>query len=228
MHSDGSVRKPDAAIDEGRPTAQGFDATAHNLREIAPSAYFNVPRGYELLVEHLRRDAALRSQFFSNVQILFYAAAGLSQRAWDELQDLAVAACGEEILMITGLGATETAPAAMFTGRDGAAAGMIGLPLPGVELKLAPVGDKIEARVRGSNVAPGFWRDEELTARSFDDEGYYRLGDAVRWVDADNPRLGLMFDGRLNEDFKLSTGTWISVGPLRSRFLLHFAPRTAC
>jgi feruloyl-CoA synthase len=211
-------------IDDGRPTPQGFATTADNLREIAPTAYFNVPRGYEMLVERLRADEALRSQFFSNVQVLFYAAAGLGQRVWDELQDLAVAACGEEILMITGLGATETAPAALFTGRDGAAAGTIGLPLPGVELKLAPVGDKIEARVRGPNVTPGFWRDEDLTARSFDEEGYYRLGDAVRWIDAEHPQLGLMFDGRLNEDFKLSTGTWISVGPLRSRFLFHFAP----
>jgi feruloyl-CoA synthase len=211
-------------IDDGRPTPQGFATTADNLREIAPTAYFNVPRGYEMLVERLRTDEALRLQFFSNVQVLFYAAAGLGQRVWDELQDLAVAACGEEILMITGLGATETAPAAMFTGRDGAAAGTIGLPLPGVELKLAPVGDKIEARVRGPNVTPGFWRDEALTARSFDEEGYYRLGDAVRWIDAEHPQLGLMFDGRLNEDFKLSTGTWISVGPLRSRFLFHFAP----
>jgi feruloyl-CoA synthase len=211
-------------IDDGRPTPQGFATTADNLREIAPTAYFNVPRGYEMLVERLHTDEALRSQFFSNVQVLFYAAAGLNQRVWDELQDLAVAASGEEILMMTGLGATETAPAAMFTGRDGAAAGTIGLPLPGVELKLAAVGDKIEARVRGPNVTPGFWRDEELTGKSFDEEGYYRLGDAVRWIDADNPQLGLKFDGRLSEDFKLSTGTWISVGPLRSRFLFHFAP----
>jgi feruloyl-CoA synthase len=211
-------------IDEGRPTLNGFHATAHNLREIAPTAYFNVPRGYELLVEQLRDDAALRSRFFSNVQILFYAAAGLNQRVWDELQDQAVAACGEEILMITGLGATETSPAAMFTGGEGAAAGMIGVPLPGVEVKLAPVGSKTEARVRGPNVTPGFWSDDVLTARSFDEEGFYRLGDAVRWIDPNDPGLGLMFDGRLNEDFKLSTGTWISVGPLRSKFLLHFAP----
>ena len=214
-------------IDDGRPTPQGFATTAENLREIAPTAYFNVPRGYELLVERLRADVDLCSQFFSNMQVLFYAAAGLHQRVWDELQDLAVASCGEEILMITGLGATETSPAAMFTGRDGAVAGTVGLPLPGVELKLAPVGDKIEARVRGPNVTPGFWGDAALTARSFDEEGYYRLGDAVRWIDRDRPHLGLMFDGRLNEDFKLSTGTWISVGPLRSKFLSHFAPLVA-
>ncbi len=149
-------------IDDGRPTTAGFDATARNLRDIATSACFNVPKGFEMLVCRMRADAELRRVFFSKVQVLFYAAAGLSQRVWDELQEMAVATCGEEILMMTGLGATETAPAALFTGIEGAASGLVGLPLPGVELKLAPVGGKLEARVRGPSVTPGFWRNPEL------------------------------------------------------------------
>ena len=210
-------------IDDGRPTANGFEATARNLREIATTAYFNVPKGFEMLVERLREDAELRRVFFSKVQVLFYAAAGLSQRIWDELQDLAVETCGEKILMMTGLGATETAPAALFTGIEGAASGLVGLPLPGMELKLAPVGEKLEARLRGPAITPGFWKNDELTRASFDEEGYYRLGDALVFADPDDPLRGFRFDGRLNEDFKLSTGTWVSAGPLRMKFLTHFS-----
>jgi len=211
-------------IDDGRPTPGGFNATARNLREIATTAYFNVPKGFEMLVDRLRADAELRRVFFSKVQILFYAAAGLSQRVWDNLQELAVATCGEEILMMTGLGATETAPAALFTGIEGAASGLVGLPLPGVELKLAPVGQKLEARVKGPCVTPGFWRNDELTRASFDEDGYYRMGDALVFADPADPLKGFRFDGRLNEDFKLSTGTWVSAGPLRMRFIAHFGP----
>jgi feruloyl-CoA synthase len=209
-------------IDDGRPTGTGFDATARNLREIATTACFNVPKGFEMLADRMRADAELRRVFFSKMQVLFYAAAGLSQRVWDELQELAVATCGEEILMMTGLGATETAPAALFTGIEGAASGLVGLPLPGVELKLAPVGGKLEARVKGPSVTPGFWRNPELTRASFDEEGYYRMGDALVFADPANPAKGFRFDGRLNEDFKLSTGTWVSAGPLRMKFLQHF------
>ncbi len=209
-------------IDDGRPTPGGFDATARNLREIATSAYFNVPKGFEMLVERLRADAELRQVFFSKVQVLFYAAAGLGQGIWDELQELAVETCGEQILMMTGIGATESAPAALFTGIEGAASGLVGLPLPGLELKLAPVGAKMEARLKGPSITPGFWRNEELTRASFDDEGYYRMGDALVFADAAEPLRGFRFDGRLNEDFKLSTGTWVSAGPLRMKFLAHF------
>jgi feruloyl-CoA synthase len=209
-------------IDDGRPTAAGFEATARNLREIATTAYFNVPKGFEMLAERLRADAELRRVFFSRVQLLFYAAAGLGQRIWDELQDLAVETCGEEILMMTGLGATETAPSALFTGLEGAESGLVGLPIPGVELKLAPVGDKLEARLKGPSVTPGFWKNEELTSASFDEEGFYRMGDALVFADSADPLRGFRFDGRLNEDFKLSTGTWVSVGPLRMKFLAHF------
>ncbi len=206
-------------IDDGRPAGQGFDETARNLREIAISAYFNVPKGFEMLVQRMRSDETLRRTFFSKVQVLFYAAAGLSQHIWDELQELAVAACGEKILMMTGLGATESAPAALFTGIEGAASGLIGLPLPGVELKLAPVGEKMEARFRGPLITPGFWRDEGLTRASFDEEGFYRMGDAVKFADPADRLRGFRFDGRLNEDFKLSTGTWVSAGPLRMKLL---------
>ena len=208
-------------IDDGRPTAQAFDETARNLREIATSAYFNVPKGFEMLVQRMRRDETLRRTFFRKVQVLFYAAAGLSQHIWDELQEHAVAACGEKILMMTGLGATESAPAALFTGIEGAASGLIGLPLPGVELKLTPVGEKMEARLRGPSITPGFWQDEELTRASFDDEGFYRMGDAVKFADPHDRLRGFRFDGRLNEDFKLSTGTWVSAGPLRMKLLAH-------
>lgn len=210
-------------IDEGRPTPQAFGTTLRNLREIGATAHFTVPRTYELLLPHLRTDAVLRRTFFERLQIYFYAAAGLGQRFWDELRDVAVEACGEALVMVTGFGATETAPFALTTGMAGAGAGMVGLPSPGMQLKLAPVGAKLEARVKGPNVTPGYWRDDTLTREAFDDEGYYRLGDAMTFVDPADPRKGLIFDGRLAEDFKLSTGTWVSVGPLRARILAQAA-----
>ena len=209
-------------LDEGKPTPGGMETTIRNLQDVAPTAYFNVPRGYEMLMPYLKGDAAFRTHFFSRVRLLFYAAAGLGQRFWDDLRDVAVDACGEEILMMTGLGATESAPYAISTGIDGARSGMIGLPVPGVELKLVPADAKIEARLRGPNITPGFFRQPELTAVAFDDEGFYKLGDAVRFIDEDDPQKGLVFDGRINEDFKLSSGTWVSVGPLRVKFLQHF------
>jgi feruloyl-CoA synthase len=206
-------------IDEGRPTPAGIETTVRNLREVAAVAHFTVPRTYEMLMPYLRADAELRDRFFSKLKVFFYAAAGLSQRSFDELSQMAVQSCGEDILWMTGFGATETAPFALSTGPEGASAGLVGLPSPGMELKLAPVGSKIEARVRGPNITPGYWRDEALTDAAFDEEGFYRLGDAMRFVDANDPAKGLVFDGRLAEDFKLSSGTWVSVGPLRTRIL---------
>ena len=211
-------------LDEGRPLPGQFDESVRNLREVGPTVYFNVPRGYEILVPHLRADPELRARFFRRVEILFYAAAGLGQRFWDELQELAVEACGERVRMITGLGATETAPFALCIASDDARAGMVGLPVPGVELKLARVGDKMEARMRGPNITPGFWRDPARSSAAFDEEGYYRSGDALVWVDPAHPSKGFAFDGRIDEDFKLSTGTWVSVGPLRARLLASLAP----
>ena len=206
-------------IDGGRPSPGLFDATVRNLREVSCTAHFEVPRFYEMLMPHLQTDMALRESFFRDLKLIFYAAAGLGQRFWDDLRDVALRACGEELLIMTGFGSTETAPFAFTTGPEGAFAGMVGYPAPGLEVKLAPVGTKLEARVRGPNVTPGYWRDETLTAAAFDEEGFYCLGDAMRFVNPADPSSGLVFDGRLAEDFKLSTGTWVSVGPLRARIL---------
>ena len=210
-------------IDEGKPTPALFAATLRNLREIPCTAHFAVPRLYEMLMPHLRSDGVLRRTFFSRVRLLFYAAAGLGQRFWDELRDVALDACGEEIMIMTGFGATETAPFSFTTAALNAFAGLVGLPAPGLEVKLAPVESKMEARVRGPNVTPGYWRDDALTAAAFDDEGFYRLGDAMEFADPDDPRKGLVFNGRLAEDFKLSTATWVSVGPLRAKILAQAA-----
>jgi len=209
-------------IDSGKPMPELFGETVRNLRDVVPTAYFNVPRGYELLVRHLRSDAELRTKFFSQLQLLFFAAAGLGQRVWDELQDLACQTCGEEILMVTALGATETAPGALYTGANGAASGHVGLPAPGVELKLVPTGESLELRLRGPSITPGYWRRPELQEVAFDEEGYYRSGDAIRFLDPERPQEGFLFDGRLDEDFKMATGTWVRVGPLRMHILAHF------
>ncbi|MEP7305529.1 MAG: feruloyl-CoA synthase [Acidobacteriota bacterium] len=206
-------------IDDGRPTPDGIAASVRNLREIAVTAHFGVPRSYEMLMPYLRTDAVLRRTFFSRLALLFYAAAGLSQHFFDELREMALEASGEEILWMTGFGSTETAPFALSTGRDGAFSGLLGLPAPGLELKLTPVGSKMEARGRGPSITPGYWRQDELTRAAFDEEGFYRLGDAMRFLDPGAPGKGLLFDGRLAEDFKLSSGTWVSVGPLRARIL---------
>ena len=204
-------------IDEGKPVPGLIETTVRNLREVAPTIYFNVPRGYEALLPYLRADAGLRKTFFSRVRLLQYAAAVLPQPVWQAYEELALATCGERILWITGYGATETAPAAMFTSRGAARAGTVGLPVDGVEMKLVPVGEKLEARFRGPNVTPGYWRQPELTAAAFDADGFYRTGDALRFVAPEDPRQGFEFDGRTTEDFKLGTGTWVSVGPLRAR-----------
>ena len=211
-------------IDGGKPFGPAFQETVRNIREIAPTIYFNVPRGFESLVDVLRNDRFLREHFFSRLAMNFYAGAALSQPVWDALDDLAIEACGYRIPMLTGLGATETAPFALCVSQYTARAGVVGLPVPGVELKLAPAGNKLEACLRGPNVTPGFWRQPGLTRAAFDDEGYYHLGDALRFLDPNDETKGFVFDGRIAEDFKLSTGTWVSVGPLRARFLLHAAP----
>jgi len=212
-------------IDDGKPTPSHFHETVRNLKEIAPTIYLNVPKGFEALAGALREDADLRKNFFSRLRLMYYAGAGLSQPVWDALERLSIETCGERILMLAGLGSTETAPHALFADREQASqAGHVGVPARGVELKLVPVGEKLEARLRGPNITPGYWRQEELTRAAFDEEGFYKLGDALRFVDENDPRKGFVFDGRIAEDFKLSTGTWVSVGPLRARFLRHFAP----
>jgi feruloyl-CoA synthase len=211
-------------LDDGRPLPGLIEKTVENLREIAPTMYFNVPRGFEMLIPYLDRDRVLRERFFSRVGMLFYAGAGLSQHGWDELDRLAVDACGERIMMITGLGATETGPSVTFANWEAGRSGVIGLPAPGQDVKLVPNGEKLEIRVRGPNVTPGYWREPELTRAAFDAEGYYCMGDAVRFIDPADPQKGLLFDGRVAEDFKLATGTWVSVGPLRARILTAGAP----
>jgi feruloyl-CoA synthase len=211
-------------IDRGKPMPGSFDESLRSLRDIAPTVYFNVPKGYELLLPHLASDREFREHFFSRLRMAFFAAAGLPQFIWDEFDRLAAETVGARIPMLTGLGATETAPLALCAEKANRRSGVVGLPVPGVELKLAPVNGKLEARVRGPNVTPGFLGDESLTRAAFDEEGYYRMGDAVAFIDPADPQQGFLFDGRLAEDFKLSTGTWVSVGPLRSRFILLGAP----
>jgi feruloyl-CoA synthase len=211
-------------LDDGKPTPRDFEATLKNLTEIAPTVYFNIPKGFEMLTEALERDKALRDTFFSRVKLFFCAGAGLSQAVWDRLNAIAVAHCGESIRIMTGLGMTETAPSCTFGTGSIVKAGYVGVPAPGCRVKLAPFGDKLEARFRGPHVTPGYWRAPHLTAEAFDEEGYYCTGDALRFVDDGHPERGFMFDGRIAEDFKLSSGTFVSVGPLRARVISQGAP----
>jgi len=211
-------------MDDGRPVPGGFAESLRNLREIATSIYFNVPRGFEEVVHHLKQDAALRRVFFSRLRMMFYSAAGLPQHVWDELDRMALDERGETIPMITGLGATETAPFALCVREDFSESGAVGLPVPGLALKLAPVGDKMEARVRGPSITPGYFRNPDATKAAFDEEGFYRFGDALVPLDPDDLHKGFRFDGRITEDFKLSTGTWVSVGPLRAKLIAALAP----
>jgi feruloyl-CoA synthase len=211
-------------IDDGRPTASGIEVTVRNLREIAPTIYFNMPRGYDELLRHFRSDRQLRENFFSRLKFMFYAGAALSQSLWDGYRELMMETCGERIMMATGLGATETSPMALQCTWDTEHSGVIGIPMPGVEAKLVPNGSKTEIRVKGPNVTPGYWKEPELTRQAFDEEGYYRFGDAVRFLDSQDVNKGLIFDGRLAEDFKLSSGTFVNVGPLRNKIIHWFAP----
>lgn len=211
-------------LDDGKPVPGAFEETLRNLREIAPTIVLNVPKGFEAIIPHLRKDPEFRSHYFSHLKALFYAGAGISQEVWDALQDLSVQACGERILMLSGLGATETGPFALWVGKDVRSAGECGVPAPGMDLKLIPSGRKLEARMKGPNITTGYWNEPELTRAAFDEEGYYKIGDALRFVDENDPNKGFIFDGRIAEDFKLSTATWVSAGPLRVNFLAEFAP----
>jgi feruloyl-CoA synthase len=213
-------------IDEGKPMPGAIEATVRNLREVAPTFYFNVPKGYEALLPYLRKDPVLRATFFSRVKVLWFAGAGVSQAVFDEYKQLSVEACGEEVPFLTGYGATETGP---FTlGRTWVTddASNLGLPPPGADLKLVPIPGqgKYEARVKGPHITPGYWRQPELTKAAFDEEGYYRLGDAFVLADENDAAKGLLFRGRTSEDFKLSSGTWVHVGALRARLIDHFNP----
>ncbi len=211
-------------IDEGRPMPGAIEMTVRNLAEIAPTAYFNVPRGYEALLPYLQRDAALAKNFFSRLQAIQYAGASLSQPVWDGLEDVAVRTTGERIFMMSGLGSTETAPGAVSVTKPIDRAGTVGVPMPGVTIKLVPNGGKLEARIKGANITPGYWKNPEQTAAAFDEEGFYKLGDALKFANEADYSDGFRFDGRVAEDFKLSSGTWVSVGPLRADLIHHYAP----
>lgn len=211
-------------IDGGRPAPPLFGETIRNLREIAPTLYFNVPRGFDMLVTTLRSDAALRNKFFSRLQLICYAAAALPQNLWDALIELSVETTGAAVPLVSAWGATETSPLATDCHFQADRSGVVGLPVPGCELKLVPSGGKHEVRVRGVNVTPGYWQRPDLTRSAFDAEGFYCIGDAMRFADPATPSRGLVFDGRVAEDFKLTSGTWVNVGMRRIRAIAALSP----
>ncbi len=211
-------------LDEGKPTPKGMAETIRNLREIAPTVYFNVPTGFEVIAHTMATDDALRKNLLSRVKMFFFAAAALSQPIWDSLFESAEREVGERIVMNTGLGMTEGCPFCVAVNSPDVQAGDIGVPTPGLELKLVPVDGKVEVRYRGPNITPGYWRNPEATREAFDEEGFYCSGDAVKWIDENDLHKGLKFDGRIAEDFKLSTGTFVSVGPMRAKIIAAFAP----
>ncbi len=211
-------------LDDGKPTEKLFAKTLRNLAEVSPTVYFNVPKGFELLVKHLKADSELAEKFFARLQFTFFAAAGLAQHIWDDLDVLSIEYTGKKIPMVTGLGCTETAPSATFASVEESTSGVIGVPAPGVSIKLVPNEGKLEARVKAVTVMPGYWRQPELSAKSFDEEGFYCLGDAFAYLDENAPQRGFRFDGRVSEDFKLDSGTWVSAGTLRAKFISAFAP----
>ena len=204
-------------IDSGRPTPDGMAETIRNLSEIRTNWYFNVPAGFEMLLETMEGDAELAKTFFADLKLMYYAGAAMAQHTWDDLKAAALRATGEEILLATGLGATETAPFVLFQTDPQPSPGNIGIPAKGIDLKLVPSDGKWEVRVKGPNVTPGYWRNPEMTAAAFDDEGFYKLGDALRFAEPGNAAKGFFFDGRTAENFKMSTGTWVAVGALRAK-----------
>lgn len=203
-------------IDHGKPTPDGIKETIRNLREVSPTWYFNVPVGYEMLAHAMEGDEALRESFFRDLKLMMYAGAGMAQHTWDQLNALSEGTLGTRVLLATGLGSTETAPFALKSSELLDSAGNVGIPAQGVVLKLTPVGDRLEARMKGPHITPGYWRNPKLTAEAFDEEGFYCLGDALRFAVPGDPRRGFFFDGRIAENFKLRTGTWVGVGALRA------------
>jgi feruloyl-CoA synthase len=206
-------------VDGGKPAPGLVELTARNLKEVAGTMYFNVPRGFDLLLPHLEKDAALRANFFRDLDVVFYAAAALPQNLWERLEKLALEEKGGALAMLSAWGSTETAPSAASVHYRIERAGVIGLPNAGCELKLVPSAGKLEVRVRGPNVTPGYFRRDELTRAAFDEEGFYRIGDAMKFADPDTPAKGLVFDGRVAEDFKLTSGTWVHVGAVRVKLI---------
>ena len=211
-------------IDDGKPTPALMGETLRNLREIAPTVYFNVPTGFEAIANALKTDALLRKNLLSRVKMFFYAGAAMAQPIWDSLFESQEQEIGERIVMATGLGMTESGPFAIFVTNPNVKAGDLGVPTPGLELKLVDVDGKTELRYRGPNITPGYWRAAAETAEHFDEEGFFCSGDAVKWIDETDVHQGLKFDGRIAEDFKLATGTFVSVGPLRAKIIAAGAP----
>src|SRR5260370_18585318 len=208
----------------GKPMPGGIEETVRNLREISPTVYFNVPKGYEWLLPYLRDDKALRAKFFHRLHAMFFSGAALSPYVWSSLDELAVQETGFRVPVLTGLGATETAPFFMSVRPATSRSGHVGLPVFGNEAKLVPSNGKLEVRARGPNVTPGYWRQPELTAAAFDAEGFYKFGDAIKPAEPEDFSAGFDFDGRIAEDFKLASGTWGSVGPLQTRLVAACAP----
>jgi feruloyl-CoA synthase len=211
-------------IDDGKPTPALMAETLRNLREISPTVYFNVPTGFEAIANAMKTDDQLRKTLLSRVSMFFYAGAALAQPIWDSLFESQEREIGERVVMSTGLGMTESGPFGIFVTSPNVRAGDLGLPTPGLELKLVDVQGKTEVRYKGPNITPGYWRMPAETSDAFDEEGFFKTGDAVKWIDETDIHLGLKFDGRIAEDFKLATGTFVSVGPLRGKIIAAGAP----
>jgi feruloyl-CoA synthase len=211
-------------VDDGKPTPRDFAKTLRNLRGVSPTIYFNVPRGYDELARTLDDDDDLRRSFFRDLKMMWYAGAALSAPIFEHMRRLAIRETGEEILMTSGLGSTETAPSALFANFYNEISGNVGVPQMGLDVKLVPVNEKLELRVKGPSITPGYLHRDDLTAAAFDDEGYYMMGDGLVPVDPDDFSKGFLFDGRIGEDFKLATGTWVSVGTLRTAMIAELQP----
>jgi feruloyl-CoA synthase len=211
-------------IDKGKPIPGQFDPSIQLIREYQPTLYFNVPRGFAMLIPRLEEDPGLRKQFFSQLDLIFYAGAALPKHLWTALEELSCMERGHKTPMVSAWGATETAPMATAVHFEIPGAGVIGLPAPGTSIKLAPIGKKWELRVKGPNVTPGYFQRPDLTAKAFDEDGYYCTGDAGALLDPKKPEKGILFEGRIAEDFKLLSGTWVRVGALRLNLISVFAP----
>jgi feruloyl-CoA synthase len=211
-------------IDSGKPVPGLIERTVANLREVSPTLYFNVPRGFDVLLPYLESDAELRETFFRKLDVIFYAAAALSDSLWRRLEKLSLAARGETVFMASAWGATETSPLVTSVHFPIAKAGVIGLPVPGTEIKMVPNAGKLELRVSGPNITPGYFKQDALTREAFDADGFYKIGDAGKLADPLDPAKGIVFDGRVSEDFKLTTGTWVHVTNIRLTALASAAP----
>ncbi|WP_300587915.1 feruloyl-CoA synthase [Marivita sp.] len=203
-------------IDDGKPAPGKFDETLRNLRDVSCTWYFNVPIGWEMLVDQLEQDAELAQTFFKDLKMMFYAGAGMAQHTWDRLRAIGRKTTGREVLLSTSLGATETAPFALSCTEVQEKSGNVGVPSRGLLMKLVPNGGKLELRLKGPTITPGYYGDPEKTRSAFDEEGYYCMGDALRPADPDDLSKGFFFDGRVAENFKLNTGTWVAVGSVRA------------